>query len=92
MPALVQAYQFIVLFPQADGFGMFKGVHAIARINPFDEVYFSVVFGRPHEVCTGFVERNGIEGGQDADVAHFRVFGGRIAVAVDRKVVGHADV
>ena len=67
-------------------------MHAVARVDPFDQVNLAVVIRCADQVRAGPVERHGIERRQDADVAHLRIGGRRIAVAVDREVVGHADI
>ena len=51
-----------------------------------------MVVGIAYEVGACFVERDGIERGEDSDVAHLWVGGMGIAVAVYGEVVGHADV
>ena len=71
---------------------MFEDVRAEARLHPLAERGARLRVGRVDEVHARLVERDGIERGEDAHVRHLRRVRVRVAVAVDREVVHHADV
>ena len=89
---LSECDEFVLLRSEADRLGMFERVDAVARLHAFDQVHFPGVVRRIDHIHACLVERHRVERSQYADVAHPGRFRMCVAVAVDREVVGHADV
>ncbi len=82
----------VLLRAQPDRFAVFERVDAVARLHAFDQVHLAPgrAMRTPDRRTPCPAPR--VERGEDADVAHLRVFGVRVAVAVHREVVHHVDV
>ncbi len=89
---LIKFYEFICPAAETDLLAVVECVHTVARVDALDKVYFAGIVGRTHKIGAGFIKSDGVERGEDADVTHFRVFGRGVTVAVDREVVGYADI
>ena len=92
IPLLIEFYQFIPLATHTEGLGMIERVHAMPRVDALDKMNLPMVGRRTHQIGTGPVERYRVELSQNADVAHLRIGRRRVAIAIDRKVIGYADV
>lgn len=71
---------------------MVKCVHAMTGVDTFNQMDFTVIFGRTYKVSTCTVKSYRIKGGKNTNIAHLRVFRRRITVAIHRKVVGYTNV
>ena len=89
---LIQFHKFVFLASQPELFGVFQIVHPVFGVDTFDKVRLAVVGRIAHGVDAGAVESHGVEGGEDAEVAHLRIGRSGHTVAIHRKVVCHADV
>ena len=89
---LFEINNLILLRAQADLFAIVEQMGAVARVDALDKGFLSGVVGVYNHVDTGTVESHGVERGQNTYVAHRGSLSVAVAVAVNRKVVGHVDI